>query len=145
MGISENRELPLSNQNPPLTHIDKTNPRKNKEENYNYWLFGKYLRHKGKQERGEHCTDAGEDEQQTLIALQLNILTTQVLQITNEPVPSSCRLMRHPHCLLQKLNKDSGHTFATVYILKSKTKLSSSCKTDLPYMTPFTEKGLQRN
>ena len=37
-------------------------------------------------------------------------------------MPSSCRSMRHPHCLLQKLDKDSGHTFATVYVLKSNTE-----------------------
>ena len=31
------------------------------------------------QEREEHCTDAGGDEQQTLIALQLKVLITQAL------------------------------------------------------------------
>ena len=31
------------------------------------------------QELEEHCIDVGRNEQQTLIALQLNILTTQAL------------------------------------------------------------------
>ena len=52
--------------------------------------------------------------------------------------------MRHPHCLLQKLDKDSGHTFATVYVLKSKTEAFVLLRNRSPIHDPIHENELQK-